>query len=717
MFHRTCSSASNGGGGDDGPDNTNISGAPWASTTAQDDAHDNEKQQHHLSGNESLLRFLLLPRQVLIVLTLEFLNSFRSFGLRFVLYNYVTNEFGISDVQAGALLGMKGVVDILFGLIGSIMVDVIGVRRISILAMSIAIVGRTLLAFGRSKQALYFALFLFSPCGDALLSVGLYRVALKKLTTPLTRPLAFAMSYAVSNLAGALADVLVDQMRGGLQDVQMSGGAVFTPIRQFIVVTWMIVLVTFTIAYCFLEDWTVIDPNDLDDEERRKQRSESTQTSSSSIIMMENEMGGNESIIPMDALPASPMIRPHLLQKWFPNHYDSIQQAMDEEPEAVAVTSSGVNNVPTSSSTTTTRRSLPKYQMYRTRYNHHQASSQQGNSSRCSGLIQLVNQVIAILKLRNTWRVLIFGFLSFTIVLDWTASEIVLPPFLERRFGEKIPIYTIQSINLFGCLILPPLVGALTTGREDFQIVMPGLWLMAISPIFVAMFPNVGGACVWQIVMTVGEVFWSPRIISWTASLAPTGMEGLFFAITSARSILGPITDTVMGAMNDKYNTNCPDCRDQYGHFCDVLIYNDNGNGAQCVSVQEECNLFLDNQQQQQQSCPQTCLECPSWVPTDPSTFWYFLMIAGIAAPLSVWFFLPFLRGAHHGRDDGCYGLFRLNKARILGICGAPDDDSNTIRRRQGRQVYGHLDSSNSSSNSNTGAVPVVANGMDIELT
>ena len=55
--------------------------------------------------------------------------------------------------------------------------------------------------------------------GDALLSTGLYRVALKKLTTPTTRPFAFACSYAVSNLAGALADVVVDKMRSGLTDI------------------------------------------------------------------------------------------------------------------------------------------------------------------------------------------------------------------------------------------------------------------------------------------------------------------------------------------------------------------------------------------------------------------------------------------------------------------------------------------------------------------
>ena len=134
-----------------------------------------------MDGRESLLRFLMLS-QVGIVLLLEFLNSFRSFGLRFVQYTYITNEFGISDTKAGALLGVKGIVDIIFGLAGSILVDIFGVRKVSVAALSVAIIGRTLLAFGRTTTALYPALFFFSPFGDALLSVGLYKVALKKLS-------------------------------------------------------------------------------------------------------------------------------------------------------------------------------------------------------------------------------------------------------------------------------------------------------------------------------------------------------------------------------------------------------------------------------------------------------------------------------------------------------------------------------------------------------
>ena len=120
----------------------------------------------------------------------------------------------------------------------------------------------------------------------------------------------------------------------------------------------------------------MIDPNDLDldesEDERRRSESESESAySSTSSIMMTNEMGGNESIIPMDALPASPMIRPHLLQKWFPNHYDSITiQQMGEESE-----------VDVSRSDVPVPRNLPKYQMYRTRYNQ---SNQSERNQPCS---------------------------------------------------------------------------------------------------------------------------------------------------------------------------------------------------------------------------------------------------------------------------------------------------------------------------------------------
>lgn len=200
--------------------------------------------------NEAIHRFLLLPSNILLILLLEFLNSFRSYGLRFILYNYITNEFNsstpnsssnnISDKEAGKILGIKSIIDIIFGLCGSILVDYIGIRHVSLLALSIALLSRAILALTRSTFVLYITLFILSPMGDALLSIGLYRVALKKLSTPRTRPLCFGLSYGVSNMAGVCVSFVVDYMRRSLKDIELMNvsspfGGVYTPIRQFIV--------------------------------------------------------------------------------------------------------------------------------------------------------------------------------------------------------------------------------------------------------------------------------------------------------------------------------------------------------------------------------------------------------------------------------------------------------------------------------------------------
>ena len=50
---------------------------------------------------------LTLHNMVFLVLLLEALNSFRNFGLRFMQYNFVTDEYGLSDTEAGGLLGAK----------------------------------------------------------------------------------------------------------------------------------------------------------------------------------------------------------------------------------------------------------------------------------------------------------------------------------------------------------------------------------------------------------------------------------------------------------------------------------------------------------------------------------------------------------------------------------------------------------------------------------
>jgi len=536
------------------------------------------------------------------------------------LYNYITNEFissdgssnnnnNISDTQAGTLLGAKSLLDIAFGLSGSILVDYIGVRRVSLVALSVALVSRAILALSRTTLPLYVALFV-SSFGDALLSIGLYRVALKKLSTPKTRPLCFGLSYACSNMAGICVAVVVDYMRKSLNDVHIDIhssfvvnsmiGGIYTPIRQFIVLTWLVLFITFIIAYFLLEDWTVLDLEDLDEE-----------------YCNDDDMKR----IPVDILPAKPMVRHDILQQYFTHE----APGTDDETSMLNISAEGTKDT----------YKLPDYKVFRTQYAMSNENEEGTQIHPFKGVVHVVKQFLTIIQLRATWRVIVFSFVSVPVVLQWTASDMVLPPFLERRFGEQIPIYTIQSIHMLGCLVLPPFVQALTSQIEDFRVIIPGLSLMAVSPIFVAVHPNVMGACLWQLCMTLGQVFWSPRQDSWTAGLAPVGMEGLFFAIGSSRALLAPLGDWIMGVMNSKYNPNCITCRDSVGHFCSnpMTISGDTETDIElieCWSVQERCDIYLDSSQ----DCPQTCNDCPDWNATNPSTVWHILVLISITSPL-----------------------------------------------------------------------------------
>ena len=228
------------------------------------------KKKKHLSAWAVIK---MLPKEVYIVLLIDLLNSYRSFGFRSVQYIYLVNEFGVSDLDAGKLLGVQAWLMVVFGMLGAMLVDSWGVRNTAITALSVAAVSRGLLAFGQERNTMVFALIALAPFGEAVLSTGIYTVALKKLTTPTTRGLAFSVQYGVFNLAGALADVAADTLRK--TDIMLPrwlpwlGGTYWSGLRVHVFFTWLAVLAALAVSVACLYD-TVLVPLDEDEREAAK---------------------------------------------------------------------------------------------------------------------------------------------------------------------------------------------------------------------------------------------------------------------------------------------------------------------------------------------------------------------------------------------------------------------------------------------------------------
>lgn len=79
-----------------------------------------------------------LPPELFVVLLVDFLNSYRSFGFRSVQYQYLVDEFGFGDVEAATLLGWQAWLLVIFGMIGAMLVDSLGVRTTAIAALTVA---------------------------------------------------------------------------------------------------------------------------------------------------------------------------------------------------------------------------------------------------------------------------------------------------------------------------------------------------------------------------------------------------------------------------------------------------------------------------------------------------------------------------------------------------------------------------------------------------
>ena len=605
-------------------------------------------------AKQYIIDFGALPTQVFWVLLLEVLNSYRNFGLRAVRYQYVANEWNLcdtddgveipdcdTDIRTGWLLGVSGTVSIVASILGSMITDAIGVRKTALMALSIALVGRTLWTFGDSHFQLYMACFFFTPFGDALLSAGLYKVALKKLTPPKLRPFAFAVQYASFNFSASMSYTFVDMFRKW-DDTKLFG-MTFSGVRLFILTTWIALALALVIAALYLKDHTVIDIDDPEPE-------------TAGIEMPTVDING----VPLSEEPPLPTVPEGStgLRAW--------RQRVTRKYRVVDTPLVSAGFVPR-------MQALAKEQGY--------------GAAVKSAVNSLGTQFKEVGKLRNLWMVISFSLTTFFVSKLWGDMDTMMPPQMTRMYGVDTPAYTINSINTWGCMFFAPVVAGLTGPKEAFTVIMPGLWIMAASPTFLAIDPNIAMATLWIIFLTLGELLWSPRQSAWAATVAPVGREGVFVAVASIKDLLiAAPSEAFNGWMNSNYVPNCRDCRGGE-MFCGGRFKNDTLIGCKtpgdagvfCPDVKWE---LISDSALEADWCDAvtTCYQCqPENLMPGADLYetgwhesaregWLVVTLVAMISPVLSWMILPFLRG--EGSKETTYNLFNCGPDRFLGLCG-----------------------------------------------
>ncbi len=195
-------------------------------------------------------------------------------------------------------------------------------------------------------------------------------------------------------------------------------------------------------------------------------------------------------------------------------------------------------------------------------------------------------QLAALVRQPRFGRLLIFLALIGLLKIVFGTMDSVLPTFAEREIGPEGTkcVGRLNAVNGVLILVLAPLIGVLTRKRAAYSMVILGGFVTAASFVFMALpsrtftgladgwfgdavghgylglqgvvHPYIVMIVLWQVVFSIGEAIYSPRVYEYAASIAPKGQEASFASLSYVPLLMGKLaTGALFGGIIEHY---CP---------------------------------------------------------------------------------------------------------------------------------------------------------------
>ena len=130
-------------------------------------------------------------------------------------------------------------------------------------------------------------------------------------------------------------------------------------------------------------------------------------------------------------------------------------------------------------------------------------------------------------------RFLYFVFILIFVQTLFAHNWLTLPLYTSRAFEGFVSDNFEFFVNLNPILIfiLAPMVTALTSKRDTYNMMIIGTFVMAAPTFILAVGPNFYTLMAYLVIMTIGEAMWQPRFLQWVAEIAPKNMTGIYMGI------------------------------------------------------------------------------------------------------------------------------------------------------------------------------------------
>ena len=153
--------------------------------------------------------------------------------------------------------------------------------------------------------------------------------------------------------------------------------------------------------------------------------------------------------------------------------------------------------------------------------------------------LQAIREVV---REPTLWRLLVLIALILGVRAVYAYLYLLMPKYWLRTIGPDAAIGTLNAINpigiVIGLILFIPIAnkfnvfsmliyGAMISAFSLFPMALPWQWYSAdIAWAHYAM------ALVCMVIVTIGEVVWSPKLYEYTAAIAPKGQEGIYLGLS-----------------------------------------------------------------------------------------------------------------------------------------------------------------------------------------
>jgi len=417
---------------------------------------------------------------------LEGLTYFGVLGLLAIFFN---QYIGLDDIDAGRMVGILTAGITIAMLFLGATVDWIGLRKSLLIALSLMLVGRVFLSISPSVgvPGLWGSAHVFAMIGifGIILGYGIYQPAcyagVKQLTNKKTAAMGYAMLYALMNLGGFLPGIISPPVRKAFEITGVFWVYVALTVVGIGVVYFLITKKAMKKAISDLEKTKETKSTEKNSEEETgfklfvqafsKQFKSKRKSSIVSIYVF---------VLLMVIVIAKEFFASSLIEKSFSNNI--VLSSLFGFNWFIAL-----------------------------------------------ALIGLSILIYIITDLRFFYFIFILIFVQTLFAHNW----LTIPQYTSRAFegfiSENFEFFV--NLNPILIFILTPMVTALTSKKDTYNMMIIGTAVMASPTFILVLGPNFDTLIAYIIIMTIGEAMWQPRFLQWVAEIAPKNMTGIYMGI------------------------------------------------------------------------------------------------------------------------------------------------------------------------------------------